>query len=204
MAPNAVYPRQLEQGALALRYLVDKEKRSYEEVILAGDSAGANLALGLLSHVMHPHPSIPAFQTNRSFKGLLLLSPWVTFRQDSLAMSENMHKDILNPMALKEWSIAFLDKSGEDEYNSPLMATPEWWSGMPVEKCLITAGADEVFRDDVVAFAGKMKERTKCGQVELFVGEKECHDMPVIDHLFGVSNGLSMSKILGWVCERVD
>jgi hypothetical protein len=49
--------------------------------LLGGDSAGGNLALGVLAHVIKPHPDVPLIARGEAggekrFKGVFVLSPW--------------------------------------------------------------------------------------------------------------------------------
>ncbi|OJD32075.1 lipase thioesterase family protein [Diplodia corticola] len=60
VAPFAAYPRQLGQAARLLNYVLRALRVPPRNVILGGDSAGGNLALALLSHVLHPHPEAAA------------------------------------------------------------------------------------------------------------------------------------------------
>src|SRR5258707_263246 len=57
LAPTAPYPRQLQQAALLLTHALHTLHIPPQNIILTGDSAGANLVLSLLSHISHPHPS---------------------------------------------------------------------------------------------------------------------------------------------------
>ncbi len=126
------------------------------QIIVAGDSAGGNISLGLLSHVMYPHPSIPSLNLSEDLKGLILLSPWVTFDQTAPAMSQNANKDMLEKSVLKRWSDAFMGGAEDDNYNTPLMADGDWWKGLPAKEVLILAGRDELFVSDIEEFVKKL------------------------------------------------
>ncbi len=104
--------------------------------IVVGDSAGGNLVLTLMSPVLHPRPHVPELaQTDQLFKGVVLLSPWVTFDQSAPAFRINAKKDVLSAGAQRKWSNAFLRKAKEDNYTSPLYAPPNWWTGVPRQGC---------------------------------------------------------------------
>jgi len=127
-------------------------------VLIGGDSAGGNLALGLLSHLTYPHPLIPHIKaTTADLAGLLLLSPWVTFNQHANSMTTNAEKDCLDIRALKKWSDQFMTTSAADFYNQPKNANAAWWREAKVEQIAIVAGGDEVFVDDIVDFAEILK-----------------------------------------------
>ncbi|BFZ58879.1 hypothetical protein PYCC9005_005945 [Savitreella phatthalungensis] len=67
LAPEAVYPRQLDQCAAAYDYLTRVEKIDPKRIIISGDSAGGNLAMSTL----YRNRSIGS-----SLGGALLFSPW--------------------------------------------------------------------------------------------------------------------------------
>lgn len=106
---------------------------------------------------MHPHPELSIEPAQDKLKGLLLISPWVTFNLTASAMQENANKDLLTATALKRWSDAYLGSAAVDEYNSPLHATPEWWEDIPVSRVLMTIGEHEMLRDDGIQLGEKMK-----------------------------------------------
>ncbi|KAH8721585.1 hypothetical protein GQ44DRAFT_829147 [Phaeosphaeriaceae sp. PMI808] len=53
-------PAQLQKVAAVLAYLAKQSEAS--RIFLAGDSAGGNLVLALLSHILHPHPDVPVVE----------------------------------------------------------------------------------------------------------------------------------------------
>ncbi|KAF7862936.1 uncharacterized protein EAF02_010485 [Botrytis sinoallii] len=180
-SPDAVeYMFRLVDGA-------EKEGKSLAVLFLsyAGDSAGANLVLALLSHIMHGHPneSIPRVHLSEPLDGAVLLAPWVTFATSSKSYERNEYKDVIHPSAIKIWSSDYQASAPSDNYIEPLYASSSWWSRLPtaVSSILIVAGEDEVFVDDVKAFADNLqKVGTETGGVEtkLFVVENEYHDQP--------------------------
>ncbi|KAL0256877.1 hypothetical protein SLS55_007686 [Diplodia seriata] len=60
VAPFAAYPRQLGQAAQLLNHVLRNLRVAPRNIILGGDSAGGNLTLALLSHILHPHPDAAA------------------------------------------------------------------------------------------------------------------------------------------------
>lgn len=112
LAPGAQYPRQLQQAAALLTHVLTTLKYVPSSIVLTGDSAGANLALSLLSHITHPHPSrtlkIPPITLKEDFLGVVLISPWVSFDLSSPSWTANASKDCIDPNAGKAWSAAFL------------------------------------------------------------------------------------------------
>lgn len=88
LIPFAHFPTQLNQAAQAFRYLLNSNV-SPSNILLAGDSSGGLLLFQLLSHLLHPHPSIepisfPAANTiSRSqLAGIFAISPWVSLDEN--------------------------------------------------------------------------------------------------------------------------
>lgn len=125
-------------------------------MILVGDSAGANLILALLSHMLHPHPdaSIPPLDTAEPLKGALLVSPWTNFTPTAPSYSRNRLKDMVNQTVLTRWGCYYMGDAPTDEYNRPGTAGGKWWQGIEtkVQDVAVTAGEDEVMFDDTHKF----------------------------------------------------
>jgi acetyl esterase/lipase len=224
LSPDAPYPRQLQQAALLLDHVLNSLHIPPENIILCGDSAGGNLALSLLSHVMHPHPStnpqIPPLKVSGSFRGLVLVSPWVDFRTELPAYG-SYRKDCLHPLALQKWSSAFLGhpypfpREVLDEYNQPVLADEGWWVDIPVSSILIVGGRDEVLIDSIEEFGATLtrvkdrlaKEESGNGhlkEVQVFVAEGECHDQVNVDLDTGFTEpGKQAEMVRSWVAAHV-
>lgn len=76
LVPEARYPTQLQQIAHAYEYLLTTT--TPENIIVAGDSAGASLLLSFLLHIARPNPDIPTKSEQRipPPASLILISPW--------------------------------------------------------------------------------------------------------------------------------
>ena len=153
------YPTQLRQGVEALSYVIHTLQKVPSQVCLAGDSAGGNLVLGVLSHLLHPHPELPSLRLQGSIGGAIMISPWVSFCIDYPSMTENARKDNITEHINVTWSQTFLGGKKSDEYAEPLRAHDEWWSSLKsiVNEILITAGDDEYLRDSIKAFADRLE-----------------------------------------------
>jgi acetyl esterase/lipase len=157
------YPAQLRQAAHLLRHLLHVEKVPPASLTLVGDSAGGHLLLGLLLHVNHPNPAVPAVAVEGGrFAGAALVSPWVelgggggsspsSFSSEKVVPGggKQQQLDIVTPDALAYWARNLLAGAEADPWNSPLSAPREWWADLPVDEVLVTYGGAELFRDDV-------------------------------------------------------
>ena len=195
LAPQEVYPHQLRQAVELLRHVITKLDRHPQNVTVAGDSAGGNLALGVLSHLMHPHPEITPLRLphNQKLNSAILLAPWVSLNTDWPSNTYNASKDLVTIPASGIWSSSFLGGKPRDAYNEPLSVDPSWWEGLDgvVEEILIVGGADEVLVDSIREF-GKIVERVH-GKVTTVIAEGEWHNMPVI---FSMGMGGQQSEVI--------
>lgn len=130
-------------------------------MILCGDSAGGNLILGLLSHLLHPHPSLPPLALREPLLGAALISPWGVFSTSAPSFTRNEEHDSVNGAILRKWSTYFTGGAPADNYNQPFLAPGSWWSHLNglVQELLITAGTDEVLLDGIAEFAKTIEVR---------------------------------------------
>ena len=110
LSPGAQFPRQLIQATMLMNHLFKVKCLSPKDIIISGDSAGANLALALMSHIVHPHPAVPIleFPQGEKFLGLILISPWAHFDYSTPAFKTNATKDDISIAFLENCSTAFL------------------------------------------------------------------------------------------------
>lgn len=189
LAPHAIYPRQLHQGVSLLRHTLTALHRPPETIILGGDSAGANLAVGIISHILHPHPEIDPLRLDdgKRLRAAILLAPWASFDLDWPSMTRNARKDFLSPSVTASWSASFLGDPAmrnRDPYNEPLAAEQAWWAGLRgvLQDCLVVGGADELLADVVRELARRFSTAL-AGALTVLMAEGEWHDMPVLSLL---------------------
>lgn len=69
------------------------------------------MALGLLSHILHPHPKIEdglRIKLSSPLAGAILTSPWVKFPTDDDSATRNAGSDFVHKAAADRWAGAFL------------------------------------------------------------------------------------------------
>ncbi|PYH99657.1 alpha/beta hydrolase fold protein [Aspergillus ellipticus CBS 707.79] len=157
LTPHAAYPVQLRQAVEALRYILTQTNRSPSNIILGGDSAGANLALAVLLHLSHPNPEIDTLEISRPLAGVFCHAPWIDYRTDGPSVQKNAYKDMIRPEILNYWSAIYLGSKEGDAWSEPAKAPAEWWEGVKTEQVLIVAGGDEILISGIDEFAQKYK-----------------------------------------------
>lgn len=168
LPPEATLPAPIEDALAAYRELL-ADGRDPRTIVVAGDSAGGNLALALALHAAEAGLPAPA--------ALVLLSPWADLTQSGASAQAN---DLLDPFippgALPRY--ARLAAGGADPAGwriSPLFAPDELWRALPPVH--VQAGSTERLLDDGVAVARRVAAAGT--RAELHVFDRQPHVVPL-------------------------
>ncbi|KAH8812231.1 hypothetical protein F5884DRAFT_701322 [Xylogone sp. PMI_703] len=205
------FPAQIQDALTVYLCLLKEKSISSNQIILSGDSAGGNIALGLLRYIHEygAEDGIPAPG------GVALWSPWVdvhgALHQD-LQLSPNYKADYLNK-EFGRWGASTVSAHGSIDpsgpYLSPLHDPFTLGAGIPM---FIHAGEREVLCDDIKNFSQRYQ---KAGwKVHLTVSKGCPHDIILIGErigfakdaeeaaraargfLFGNTGGIHISEVL--------
>lgn len=83
-APEHTYPAALEDAEKSWEWLMERGYKA-ENIIIAGDSAGGNLALALVQKMRDENKALP--------KALILMSPWTDMAGNGASFKNNQHLD---------------------------------------------------------------------------------------------------------------
>ena len=168
LAPEHTYPAALEDITTIWRYLSENLYRA-DHILIAGDSAGGNLALCLVQKLLSEKKQIP--------KEILLFSPWTDMTGTASSYETNMKTDpILTKEYVMEASEAYIEDG--DPVNpaySPLFGD---FTGFP--PVYIMAGRNGILLDDSIHLKEKIEQAG--GKVWLDIEEKGWHvyqQMPI-------------------------
>ncbi|ONH68045.1 putative steryl acetyl hydrolase mug81 [Cyberlindnera fabianii] len=141
------YPTQLRE----LVQVYNEVKKSSDNIVLMGDSAGGHLVLSLLRHAEHPLTSVDTVVIDNELKGLILLSPWVNlWPEESPGSSYEQFKkcDLINATVSRGMAKHFYKGENFDAVN------PITWERTKLpKKIMISYGIRECMKDDIVTFA---------------------------------------------------
>lgn len=152
-SPEAVYPTALNQAYAVLEYLYENPEEfniDSDRIVVAGDSAGGNLATATALRALREKGPKILFQA--------LLYPVTDANMDS--ESYKLYKD--GPWLTKKamewfWEAYLPDKSYKNDlYVSPACACVEDLAGLP--DTLIITDENDVLRDEGEAYAAKLDE----------------------------------------------
>ncbi len=218
LSPGVQFPRQLIQATHLLNHAFNKATLglSPSSIILSGDSAGANLALALLSHIAHPRSDVPLvhFPENENFLGLVLVSPWADFNYSHHSFKINERKDDISTAFLVNCSQSFLGTKyphpvdADTNYTQPARADAGWWKDIPVDRVLVTGGEDEILVDGIRTLGQNLKAALEGhgGEkrlVEVLISREEAHEAPFLDTALGTESGESARRIESWVKSKL-
>ncbi|KAL2847073.1 alpha/beta hydrolase fold-domain-containing protein [Aspergillus pseudodeflectus] len=196
LTPTTKYPSQYMQALDALSSIL---KRGYNssDIVAAGDSAGGNICLAVMSLLRHPTPLAPHVTLEAPIRGLVLICPWVSFDSNSASYLENAARDVIFPGQVHDWANAFACPSERNEYSEPIRASAGWWKGIPTEQTLIVCGNDEVFKDDIQRLGMTMAEAGL--NVQVSTCSKQIHIDCILDEQHGLDPGPMSHAIWDWL-----
>ncbi|MFF4020748.1 alpha/beta hydrolase [Streptomyces sp. NPDC001843] len=143
LAPEHPAPAATDDAVRAYRALISSGADP-QRVVVAGESAGGGVALGLLAALSCADEPMPA--------AALLFSPWVDLTLSGDSMTVRAEEDfILNRTALERRVRDYLGDASAAEQHSPLFADLH---GLPTT--LIQVGSDEVLLDDSTRLAARL------------------------------------------------
>ncbi|KAI9036344.1 putative 6-hexanolactone hydrolase [Aspergillus affinis] len=220
LTPHETYPTQLRQSISALQYILTETHRSPENIILGGDSAGGNLALAVLLHLVHPHPDIeplgPLLDGHPPLAGVFAFAPWVSYNLDGATIKGNRKKDMIPAKVLVDWSRGYLASGSstnggtkEDEvregdaWSEPNKAPVEWWRDAreKTDSVLFLAGRDEILFSGIEAFVEKVK--SVIPDATYVVGHGETHVAPVYSGQFLSEEAQQGKALKSWLAARL-
>ncbi|KZV75119.1 alpha/beta-hydrolase [Peniophora sp. CONT] len=186
LTPGAPFPTQLRQATAALNYLLSQGV-SPSNIVLGGDSAGANLILQLVSHILHPLSDLPTPpQLLTPLAGIVLISPWTSYNDHYRSFKANALEDVLPPEAYMYF--AGIASAGITEkmrgHFEPATVPSQWWTGLRevTPRVLVTMGEKECLFDQVVDLSLSLGPYT---QVEKVVQVNGVHE----DFIFAFGAG---------------
>ena len=187
LAPEYPYPAALEDGMAVWDFLT-KGKYAPDHVLLAGDSAGGNMALRMTQNLLAEGKPIP--------KCLLLFSPWTDMTADSGSYEEMKSLDpVLTKKYITDAANAYISGEGDpsDPRFSPLFGE---LTGLP--PVYIMAGRNEILLDDSIRLRDEILKVG--GKAELDIEEDGWHvyqQMPV------PMAKRAMKRLSDYVCSEV-
>ncbi|PPQ68439.1 hypothetical protein CVT25_007832 [Psilocybe cyanescens] len=207
LIPEVEFPTPLRQTVATIDHLISNGIHG-SNIQITGDSAGGNLVLQFLLHMLHPVDGVPSVPPGTKLRGAYLMSPWVFLRarEGVRSYSENDNWDVVAPAAkfadFGDRVIAGLPDEAGLPYIDASYAPPGWYANAEsiVDRVLITGGGMECIRDDIIEFA-----QTFCkdhGGAQLLIDEYGVHNDPFYDFMVDEKKLSELTpKIIRWFVE---
>ncbi|KAG6896778.1 hypothetical protein C0992_006128 [Termitomyces sp. T32_za158] len=204
--PTAQFPTQIVQAIEALQHVMTSGC-SPKDIYIVADSAGGNLALALLSHILHPVETVPPISLTSRIGGVFLMSPWVSLTANTGSHFTNDSLDIVGVKTLAYCGRKVLEYVPDSlrVYLEMSKVPDAWFQGIDkfVSRILVTAGEVECLRDDIIQVSYKLSQNHS--NVKLIVQENGVHNDPFYDFFAGEKNlGDLTPKILDWLRQAIN
>ncbi|KAI5236747.1 alpha/beta-hydrolase [Aureobasidium subglaciale] len=157
LAPEAMWPTQINQAVAGYRYLLEDMKLDSARISVQGDSAGGHMVLSFYSALVGstlPKPTGGAF----------MVSPWIDLRCSSNgSFITNRTKDYLVRDLTANAGYEAIPRDREAELShiiNFLRPRPDnkLWTEILPEKVSVAVGKNDLFYDDVVAFVDVLRK----------------------------------------------
>jgi len=162
LAPEHPFPAQIDDALAAYQWLL-KQGWGSGGVIIAGDSAGGNLAIGTTLKLRDLGVTLPG--------GLIAFSPWVDMQNLGMTLKSNAATDAMVTLDICRTNARlFLGPEGSptDPLANPLLADLR---GLP--PMYLTAGGHEVLQDNAERLA--IRARQAGVEIELEIAPRQQH-----------------------------
>jgi len=194
LSTSAPFPAQLIDALAGYHYLEHKVGFKPENIIIEGDSAGANLALALARYLVEYTPTMKP-------GAMFLFSPW----SDLSVQGQNTESMLFQGDCIPRRSDSII-AIYVDSFGIELADTSRWISparigsfeGFP--KSLVLAGGAEILRDQIRELVKKMRVDTGRENVEYEEIEDAVHDTLVLVR-FEPQTQEAFGKVAKWIRE---
>lgn len=147
LAPEHRYPESGDAIYDIYQMLIDQGTQP-KDIIVSGDSCGANLALALVLRLKEEDPALVP-------SGLVLMSPFLDLTLTSESLRYNQKHDALLSVEALETGIQYYVPRGVDPSIPELSPIFADFKGLP--PTLVQIGSKEILLDDAARFAEKAK-----------------------------------------------
>ena len=187
LAPEHMFPTQLDEATAAYVYLTSEEQIPAENIVVLGDSAGGHLALSLLVHLENMRLSNARDKGLEKPVGLVLMSPWLSLQHEPNSFTTKKYTDVLSGPFLRLTARRFLGPgptvrgslditSMSSPYLEFLTPKPSIdWDHVLPSWAWVSAGGNEILFDNIKTWVGMLEGSLGNQRVVLEVGHGKVH-----------------------------
>jgi acetyl esterase/lipase len=216
------FPLPLRQTAAALDVILQSGVAP-ADVFIGGDSAGGNLTMQLIGHLLHPFDGVTRINLQeQQLGGIILISPGLSIDSNYASFRDNANYDMVpsdilaivsryRPEGTAEnyartmAAFATGDYTDAEPYQMPISAPEAWLDGIDkvVKRVYLTAGERELIRDHAVALERLLRKKGLGDDVFTFEkAEGEGHVFIVLEGMTG-QVGDATRRMKEWVTGAV-
>lgn len=174
LAPEFRFPVAIDNCFAVYKSLLDSGCRA-EDIVIAGDSAGGNIALSLLLRVKKLGLAMP--------RCCVFLSPVADMTQSGMSSVENRYSDALFTLEVMLFCRKLYLEEDNDLHNEDISPLFGDFTGFP--PCMVHVGSTELMRDDSTRLVEYMQAKGVDAKIQIW------HQMP---HVFPLFEQLPESK----------
>lgn len=194
LAPTWRAPVQLRQAAAALSEIFNAGF-SAKDIVVGGDSAGGNLTVQLLHHLIDPNAEVARIVLQEPLSAAFLISPWLGKDNSAASFRENDGHDMISMDILRSLDIDARPRregtsaggKSQGSWAEPFEWKGPWLSklGSAVGKIYMTVGDREILADQGKLMAKTVTAMQTGVEVTLESNPKAAHDFLVVEGFFG-------------------
>lgn len=209
------FPVTLQQAAAGLGEILDSGVHP-SDIIVGGDSAGGNLTMQLVCHLLHPRDDVRRIELTAPLAGIFLVSPFLSNNFQRPSHTENEGVDMVSASSLNAIGnllygadrvqahlaeIKAGDYSASNAYETPLDADESWLDDIAstASRIYVTVGKHEVLRDQGVALVTLLMKQHANVEIRLEITPGEAHDFILLENMFN-QVGDATNRMKDWFC----
>lgn len=190
LSPGGRFPTQLKQAVAALGALLDSGVQP-ADIVIGGDSAGGNLTMQVLGHLLHPHKEARQIDLAEPLAAAFLVSPWLGCNTTSRSFRANENNDMLSKAIIEKLCVEYFEgeegfrhaAAGGNAWAAPLDSDQNWLEGVDnlVPNIYVTVGKREVLADHGIGLVQTLRRLNALSDIRLEESEGEAHDFILLE-----------------------
>lgn len=211
VAPDGPFPTQMVQAVAAVRQVIDLGF-SPSDILIGGDSAGGNLTMQVLAHLLHPHPSSDPLLLKEPLAGAFIVSPWVGRDTTAKSFADNSAGDMISIAVGRSLCSTYVTRSElskcEVKENGWIMALDSpagWFGGLEkvVSSVYVTVGVDEALADQGRQLSQIISTQNPTLPLRLEEFAKDIHDGIFMENTVGIE-GQGTRAMKAWYQKVIN
>lgn len=205
LVPGGRMPTQLSQVVAAFNE-VRSQGFSPKDIIIGGESGGANLTMQFIGHLLLAHPGVPAVTLPEPLAGVLAISPALGSDGETRSFRENKNCDMITEELVHKLAGDMLPEGEADNLDSvynpwarPLDCDPDFYSrlGDVASEVYFMVGDRELLADHSRTMAALLRKHAPDVVISLEETTGQPHSGILLEAILG-KVGESTRKVMKW------